>query len=182
VPTTNPTHPPMVSRTKGQAFEDRCLNHLLHVRNYQRPTGRLSALAQQVRAALQPTGKPGVFEHATVAEGLWLTVAGDPIWVECSGAWGTTYRPGLRRSDTVRKIAGTIACVRSVCLANAAPVPAVLLMTSHEPAAKSAAAAYLRWGVIAPVGADRVEIVRVASDGTWMAVPVATYWQAKTSA
>lgn len=67
--------------------------------------------------------------------------------------------PGFRRSDTTRKIAGTIGCVRTLCAEANVDPPAQLLITSHLPKRTSAAAGYLTWGVIRAVGEANCQIV-----------------------
>lgn len=171
------SHPVASNRAKGSEFEQAALLHLMSL-GLQRPDDlevTRTPWADKVDLVLRPVGGTGVFEVNTVAEGLWVDPNGNPVWVECSGVFHGTARPGFSRSDTTRKIAGTIGCLVTLCKEHEVAPPSIILMTSHLPSRNSAAAAYLIWGVIRAVGASNCRIVELDPAGEHREVPVELY-------
>ena len=117
--------------------------------------------------ALRPDNRPGLFEAQTVAEGLWVDRRGRVVWSECSGTTTADRKSGMRRTDTVRKVGGTLNAVLSVCQYWEVDVPRVVLVTSHAPLPNSSGEEYLRWSVVEPFGPSRVELVELDESGAW---------------
>lgn len=163
-----------MNRSKGSQFEDAALQHIQKI-GLRRPSD-LSAprtdWAKEMDHILRPAGGSGVLEINIVAKGLWIDTAGNPVWVECSGVFDGSSRPGFLRSDTTRKITGTINCVMTMCLKHFIEPPRILLVTSHMPDRNSTAGAYLIWGVIRPVGSAKCRIVVPKASGMHREVPV----------
>jgi hypothetical protein len=170
--------PAMTSRTTGQTFEAAAERFARKTLKLSRPGEGvpLSTASRYTLLALRPQNRPDAFERQTCAEGLWVTRAGGLVWVECVGSIGTTYRPGLRRSDSTRKLGGTLNAVLAVCRYWQVAVPKVVLVTTHCPAERSGAAEYLYWAVVAPFGRDNVELWELDPAGTarHLALPTAT--------
>ncbi len=165
---TASTHQPLSNTKKGRLFEHAAVNYLTDHAKLQRPdqAKKLSPWTVTVSDVIHPTGGLSVFEVSTLAEGLWVNSKGDPVWVECSGVWdGGSSRPGFRRSDTTRKIAGTIGCLATVCRINGVQPPAVHLVTSHLPRVSTTASLYLTWGVILLIGPKRCTITVLDDTG-----------------
>jgi len=136
--------PAMTSRITGQAFEaatERFARKRLKLRRPELTTPLTKAGSETLRA-LRPEGRPSAFEAQTTAEGIWVDRSGELVWLECVGSTDTNYRPGLRRSDSARKLGGTLGAVEAVCnYWNVAP-PKVVIVTSHAPKQRSAAAIF----------------------------------------
>lgn len=174
------SHHPASNRAKGSEFEQAALTHL-ETLGLLRPSDLSAARtewAEELDRVLRPVGGTGVFEVNTVAEGLWVDPTGNPVWVECSGVFHGSGRPGFLRSDTTRKIAGTISCLITVCHEHNLEPPSIVLLTSHLPDRTSAAAAYLIWGVIRPVGTAKCQIVELEPSGQHRVIPVDRYSRA----
>ncbi len=171
----------MHSRVTGASFEQLAERHLRKERRLRRPEEAkvTSVGAEYTLRALRPEHAPGPFESQTAAEGLWLDRHGGAYWVECTGSEEhTSYRPGLRRTDSVRKIAGTMSSVLGVCHHWGVTPPRFVVITSHFPRERTGAVEYLRWGVEHLVGRDNLTIVLLHPNGEAVeaAIPRTTHY------
>lgn len=156
-------HPAVTSRTSGRAFEAMVERFALKRLKLHRPEAstRLGSAGASTVRALRPEGRPSRFEAQTVAEGLWVTRSGGLVWIECAGSADSARHPGLERSDSARKVAGTLNAVRGVCGYWHVSVPHFVIVTSHAPAPRSASSEYLYWAVIEPVGRENVDLYEI---------------------
>lgn len=170
--------PAMTSRTTGRAFESIVENFARRGLKLTRPENarHLTVAAGYTLRALRPQNRPDAFERQTEAEGIWVDRSGNLVWIECVGSIGTTYRPGLRRSDSARKLGGTLNAVLAICNHWKVAVPRVVLVTSHSPAQESGAGEYLYWSVIEPLGRNNVDLYEIDPAGTvrQLALPTRT--------
>jgi hypothetical protein len=161
--------PAQMSRQQGRNFEaraERLLRNELKLKRPHEAAGLTPRAAATVRA-LRPENRPGLFEAQTVAEGLWVDRRGRVVWSECSGTTTEDRKSGMRRTDTVRKVGGTLNAVLSVCQYWEVDVPRVVLVTSHAPLLNSSSEEYLRWSVVEPFGRTQVELVELEESGAW---------------
>ena len=158
--------PAQTSRRHGRAFETRAARFLRGGLGLTRPdVARLDARNAATLRTLRPQNRPSALEAQTVAEGLWADPHGTLVWVECSGTPCAASKPGLQRSDSMRKIAGTLNTVHHLCRFWSVDPPRIVLVTSHPPLTGSSSAEYLRWAVVEPYGPNNVDLYELDPNG-----------------